>query len=228
MKQEAKKAGLLYLMMAVFGAYGIMYANNSILVSGDAIQTAQNLINKAGMLKSSILSGLIGQTAFIFLALSLNQLFFKVDDKLNTLLMVLVIAAVPIAFIINLCLVGAFLVLDGSEYLKVFSQAQLNALSLLLLNLYNYGLIIVQVFWGLWLMPLGLLFIKANFSPNWIGYLLIVGCFSYLLIVFIGLIIPQYNDLANSILILPLAIGEFSTIAWLLITGLKRESLQNN
>jgi len=178
MKKEARIAGLWYLLMGVAGAFGIMYASAAIIVHGDATTTANNLMKNMSTFRWSILSGLVGQTAFIFLALSLNRLFKEVDENLNKLLKAFVLVAVPIAFLVNLCLLAAMLTVDGSAYLNAFNQTQLNALSLLFLNIYEYEIIIVQVFWGLWLLPLGLLIIKSGFMQKWIGYLLVTGCFS--------------------------------------------------
>jgi len=89
------------------------------------------------------------------------------------------------------------------------------------LNLYDHEVLIVQIFLGLWLLPFGLLVIESKFIPKIIGILLVVGCFAYLLDSFIGLQLPQYREVASSILMLPLAIGEFSIIFWLLIKGVK-------
>ena len=137
------------------------------------------------------------------------------------MLIFLVVAGVPIAILNTLNLAAAMMVLDGSEYLKEFNETQLNALSLLFINLYQYGVLIVQIFWGLWLLPLGFLIIQSNFIPKWVGVLLIISGVSYLLLVIIGVLWPQFNDMAAAILMLPLALGEFTFIGWLFILGFK-------
>jgi hypothetical protein len=221
MKSRAKKAGVLYLLMAIFGAFGIMYVPNNILVQNDAGATATNIIESIGTYRLSMLSNVVGQAIFIFLGLSFLDLFEGINAKLSKMLMSLVVAGVPIAILNTLNLAAAMMVLDGSEYLKEFNETQLNALSLLFINLYQYGVLIVQIFWGLWLLPLGLLCKQSNFIPKWIGLSLIMGCFSYLLLVIIGVLWPQFNEVAAPILMLPLVIGEFSIIGWLLIKGVK-------
>jgi hypothetical protein len=220
-KKNARIAGLWYLLMAVTGGFGIMYAPMGIMVSGDAAATAQKLIESEWIYRLSIVSNLVGQVCFIFLVFALNRLLEDVNPKQAKLMVTLVIIAVPIAFINTLNLVAAQLFVSRVDFLNVFEVDKLNALSMVFLKLYEHGILIVQIFWGLWLLPFGFLIIKSQFIPRVIGILLIVGCFAYLLASFIGLLWPAYNQIASSILMLPISIGEFSIVFWLLITGVK-------
>jgi hypothetical protein len=74
MKSRAKKAGVLYLLMAIFGAFGIKYVPNNILVQNDAGATATNIIESIGTYRLSMLSNVVGQAIFIFLGLSFLDL----------------------------------------------------------------------------------------------------------------------------------------------------------
>lgn len=200
-----------------------MYVPLNILVIGDAAATAQNIIDSEWIYRLSIISNLFSQACFIFLVLALNRLLKEVDPNQAKLMVTLVTASVPIAFLNTLNLVVAQLLVSGEDYLNVFEPNELNALALGFLNFYEYGVIIVQIFWGLWLLPFGLLVIKSKFIPKLIGILLVVGCFSYLIDSFTGLLLPDYRQIVSSILMLPLALGEFSIIFWLLIKGVKEE-----
>jgi hypothetical protein len=84
-------------------------------------------------------------------------------------------------------------------------------------------ILIVQVFWGLWLLPLGLLFIRATFMPTWLGILLIINCFAYLILTFTQLLELKYVEVITYTLMPFLLIGEFSAIFWLLFVGVKKE-----
>ncbi len=220
-KKDARIAGLWYLLMGVTGGFGIMYVPLSIMVIGDADATAQNLINSEWIYRLSITSNIFSQACFIFLVLALYRLLKEVDPKQAKLMVILVLVSVPIAFLNTLNLVAAQLLLSGDDYLNVFESRQLNALATGFLHFYEHGIMIVQIFWGLWLLPFGLLIIKSKFIPKIIGILLVAGCFSYLLDSFTGLMLPDYRELVTSILMLPLAAGEFSIIFWLLIKGVK-------
>jgi hypothetical protein len=71
-------------------------------------------------------------------------------------MLALVIAAVPVAYLNMLNQLAALQVLSGADYLRVVGAEQLNALALLFLDLHSQGLLIVEVFWSLWLLPLRL------------------------------------------------------------------------
>ena len=65
-KKIARIAGILYLLIAITGGFGIMYAPSSIIISDDATATANNLINSEFIYSLSILSNLISQALTIF------------------------------------------------------------------------------------------------------------------------------------------------------------------
>mgnify|MGYP005994746107 CR=1 FL=1 len=222
-KKDARIAGVLYLLIAITGGFGIMYASSSIIVPGDPTTTASNLINSESLFRLSILSNLISQTLTIFLVLRLSQLFKGVNPKLTKYMVTLILVAVPISFLNILNLVAAQMFVNGTDFLGVFDTAQLNALALVFLNLYEYGISVVGIFWGLWLFPFGMLIIKSKFIPKIIGIFLTIGCFAYVIDSFVSILLPEYNESITLIMMIPLALGEFSIVFWLLIKGVKNK-----
>ena len=220
-KKTARIAGILYLLIAITGGFGIMYAPSSIIVSDDATATANNLINSDFIYTVSILSNLISQALTIFLVLTLSQLFKEVNTKLTKYMVTFVLVAVPISFLNVLNLVAAQMFVSEAEFLQVFDSNQLKSLALVFLKLYEYGIAVVGIFWGLWLFPFGMLIIKSKLIPKIIGIFLTIGCFAYLIDSFIAILLPEYKESVSEIIMLPLAIGEFSTILWLLIKGVR-------
>lgn len=220
-RKNARIAGLWYLLMLITGPIGLMYVPSRIIISGNAAATASNVITSELLIRIGIMSNLICQISFIFLVLALYRLFKGVNEKYVKLMVTLVIAAVPVAFLNELTQIAALLVLSGADYLKVFEPNQLNGLSMLFLNLHEQGTFIVGIFWGLWLFPFGYLVIKSGFIPKVLGILLIIGCFSYLVDSSTALLFPLQKGLVTNILMLPLALGELSMILWLLIKGVK-------
>ena len=223
-KKNARTSGLLYLIMAITGGFGIMYVPVNIIVVGDIASTARNMIDSEFLVRLSVFSNLVSQTIFIFLVLSLNRLLKEVHARYAKLMVILVVVAVPIAFLNSLNLVAAQILVSDNDYLDVLDIAQQNALMMLFINLYEQGIIIVEIFWGLWLLPFGLLVIKSKFIPKIIGIFLVIGCFSYLLESITGFFLPDYSEIVSPYLMLPLMIGEFSIIFWLLIKGVRTTS----
>jgi hypothetical protein len=81
--------------------------------------------------------------------------------------------------------------------------------------LHAQGLNIAQIFWGLWLFPMGYLVFKSGFLPKILGILLMIGCFGYVIqsiAAFLG---------TNISLIFLTSWGELLFLAWLLIKGVK-------
>lgn len=220
-KKTARIAGLLYLLIAITGGFGIMYVPTSIIIPGDATATANNIINSEFIFRLSILSNLISQTLTIFLVLTLSRLFKDVNPKLTKYMVTMVLVAVPISFLNVLNLVAAQILVSGADYLAVFNTDQLNSMAMVFLNLYEHGIAIVGIFWGLWLYPFGMLIIKSKFIPKIIGIFLTIGCFAYLTDSFTALLFPEYKETIAPIIMIPLAVGEFATILWLLIKGIK-------
>jgi hypothetical protein len=150
----------------------------------------------------------------------LYQLFKGVNNTYASLMVALVVAAVPVAFLNMLNQLAALHVLSGADYLRVFDTDQLNALVMLFLDLHSQGLLIVEIFWGLWLLPLGLLVINARFMPGFLGVLLIIAFLGYLIDFLTRLLFPGYTAIVS-----PIAgaakFGEVAMILWLLIKGVK-------
>jgi hypothetical protein len=76
------------------------------------------------------------------------------------------------------------------------------------------------IFWGLWLVPFGLLVYKSRFLPRLLGVWLIIACFAYLAQSFAYFLFPQYENEMFS-LGSPLRLGELATMFWLVIMGAK-------
>ncbi|MFH0990097.1 MAG: DUF4386 domain-containing protein [bacterium] len=224
-QKNARIAGLLYLLMGITGAFGLMYVPSKIIVAGNAAATANNIMTSESLFRIGIVSNLICQISFIFLVLALYRLLKGINKIHATLMLTLVVVSVPIAFLNTLNQLGALLVLSGDEYLKVFEPDKLNALMMVFLNLHGYGNNIVEIFWGLWLFPFGFLVFKSGFLPRILGILLIISCFSYLADSFTFLLIPHYHDIISEFASAPAALGECSIILWLLIKGVKVQQI---
>ena len=106
----------------------------------------------------------------------------------------------------------------------MFDKRQLDALAMLFLKLHGQGFVVAQVFWGLWLIPFGLLVYKSGFLPRILGVLLIIACFGYLANSIVGLgLLPDFVSRVFG----QLTICELPIILWLLIIGAKDQPLSD-
>ena len=89
---------------------------------------------------------------------------------------------------------------------------------MLFLNLSNHMTTVSEIFWGLWLFPLGWLVYRSSFLPRFLGIWLLINGSAYLALSFIAMLSPQYSKLASSITF-PALFGELAFMLWLVIMG---------
>ncbi len=222
-KKTARIAGLLYMLLALTGVFNLIYVPSTLIVSGDAAATANNITSSELLFRTGILSGLISNVIFVFLVLVLYRLLKDVSHKQAILMVTLVVISVSTTFANTFNQIAALILLSGADFLSVFENPQLESVAYVFLRLHSYGLQIIQIFWGLWLFPFGFLVYKSRFIPKVLGVLLMIAGFAYLLSSFTFLVVPQYKD-AISPLITLLETGELPIIFWLLIVGARDQS----
>lgn len=222
-KSKARTAGLLYLALALTGIFSLMYVPSTLIVFGDATATANNITSSELLYRTGILVGLISSVIFVFLALALYRLFKEVNQKQAILMVTLVAISVASSFVNTINQIAPLIILSGADFLSVFEKPELEAAAYAYIRLHSYGIQIIQIFWGLWLFPFGLLVYQCRFIPKVLGVLLVIAGFGYLLGSFTFLVLPQYQD-GLSLLITILETAELPIIFWLLIVGAKARS----
>src|SRR5215469_9773462 len=109
---------------------------------------------------------------------------------------------------------AALTLVRGTAFLSVFDKPQREALAMLFLNLHFQGFMVAQLFWGLWLIPFGVLVFRSGFLPRVLGALLIIACFGYLTDSFVAFgLLPA--DVVSRV-VGQLTICELPIILWLL------------
>ena len=218
-QQEARRAGVIYLLLALFAPFGLLYVPGRIIVGGDATATAENLRTSEALLRLGIGSELVHQAIVVFLVLVLYRLFAPVDVGLARQLVALgALVSVPIMFVNVLNEIAALTLAKGADFLSAFDRGQLDALAYLFLRLHGRGVVLASVFWGLWLFPFGILVIRSRFIPRLLGYLLFVAGSGYLAAAVAILIVPSWTGAVGPVAQV-LELGEIPIIFWLLIWG---------
>jgi hypothetical protein len=225
-RKDARRAGVLYLLIAIIAPIGLLYVPGKVIVTGDAAATADRLRASEWVLRLGIASELSHQIIGIFLLLVLYRLFKPVDEYHARLLVILgLLLSVPIVFVNVLNEIAALILVGGAKFLSVFDRPQRDALAYLFLRLHSQGIQVAAIFWGLWLFPFGVLVIRSRFIPRTLGVLLIVAGCAYLAASFTSLVLPRY---ANAVIQWAgiLEAGELPIIFWLLIWGAKAQPVR--
>jgi hypothetical protein len=218
-RREARIAGMWYAVLAVLSMFGILFVDARLYVPGDAAATAARILADQWLYRLGIASTLVSQVAQVIVGLAFYRLFKSVDKGLARTMLALVIAMVPVAFLNMLNKFAPLILLGDPAYLKAFEPAQLQALGMIFIELERYGMLIVEVFWGLWLLPLGLLVYKSGLFPRVLGILLVVNCAAYLVDFLLAVIWPGARAGAAPVVNALSAVGEIPFLLWLLIRG---------
>lgn len=216
----ARIAGLLYLMIVITGLFTLMYTPSKLIVKGDAAATASNFLAHQILYRIDLVVSLLSVVFFMFLVLVLYRLFKEVNQQQAALMVILVLVQVPQAFVSQMLQIGAFELFRGADFLSVLGKSDREALGMLCIRLNSLGTHLSELFWGLWLFPLGLLVYRSNFLPRALGIWLFINGIAYVALSVTGLLFPEYTDIVNKISF-PALLGELAFTLWLVIMGAK-------
>lgn len=220
----ARLAGFLYLIIVLTGLFSLMYVPSKLIVWENPALTFQNISSSSQLFRLGIVSSMLCYIAFLLLPLVLYQLLKDVNKNYAKLMVIFALISVPISFFNLENKLSVLTVVEGAEYVKSFDKKFLEALVMQFLDNYDSGILIVQVFWGLWLLPFGYLVYQSGFLPKILGIFLMLGCLGYLINVFGRISIPDFSTYVVSKLItIPASIGEIGTCLWLLIIGVRNK-----
>jgi uncharacterized protein DUF4386 len=165
----ARRAGLLYVLASSLAPFAYLYVPDVLLVPGDALATADRVRASENLLRAAIVAELYGVTFLVFASLALYQLFKNVDQRTSILVAALMLVSVPISYVNTLFHIAPLVLLKSPAIAAVLDPRQVAAQVTLFLRLHNCGLVINQIFWGLWLFPIGALVMRSSYFPRWLG-----------------------------------------------------------
>lgn len=223
LKKDARVAGVLYLLVVLIGPFILIYVPDKLFVHGNVTATAGNILAHESLFRIFIVVEIVGELLFIFTVLALYRLLRNVSQRLAGIMVILILIDAPLAFLSAVNHVAALALLRGADLLAVFNEPQRNALAMLLLGVDTQGTLVSEVFWGLWLVPLGLLVYRSGFIPRLLGVWLIINGLAYITMSFTGLLLPQYSKTVFTVAT-PILFGEAAFMLWLLIVGARPRS----
>ncbi len=202
--RQARIAGWLYLLLVIPGPFVLIYLPNKLIVRGDAAATAANLLAHEKLFRFGMVADVAGSVFFLVLA------FVMVSSAIAC------VNVLPNAAALALARAG--------ESLTVLDQTQREALAMLFLRLHSIGNTVNETFWGLWLVPFGMLVYRSGFLPRFLGAWLVVNGAAYVALSGIGLMRPELSGKAF-LYAQPLLFGELAIMLWLIIKGAKLKQL---
>jgi hypothetical protein len=217
-RRQARTAGLLYLVIAVVGAFSIAYVPSVIVVADDAARTAANLLANPALFGLGVLADVIVMLAEIALTVLLYVLLKPASPTLSLIAMVSRLMMVAVMAINLLIYVMPQVLLRAAA--DPLGPGLLSAVSMLF-EAHRYGIFVWDIFFGFHLMALGLLLVRSAAIPGLLGGAILVGSLGYLLeglTKVTGLANPELGMAIVALLVVA-SIGELVFALWLLIRG---------
>ncbi len=205
---------LIISILAPVGYYGLI---QNLIVSGDVATTVSNIKASEGVFRIGICCLLINAVLDLVIAWAL-YIVLKPVNKSISLLSAWFRVAYTVMLVVALSnFVNVLQLLSGAEYLATFEPNQLHAKVMLLFatyeNVWNLG----YVLFGFHLIILGYLVFKSGYLPKFLGILIKIAGFGYLIDALGTVLFPNYS---LNIAIYTF-IGEPLLLIWLLMRGFK-------
>lgn len=217
---QARLAGVLYLAIIALGIFGELFVRGTLVVPGDAAATASGISASPLLWRAGIAGDLLMQVLDVPVILLLYLLLRPVSESLALLatLANLVQTAVLAANKLTL-LLPLFLLEGAGTTLKAFSPQQLEALSLLAINVHGHGFGIGLVFFGVACLVRGHLILRSGYLPAALGMLMVIAGIAYLANSFALLLVPSFQASIFPGVLVPAFVAELAFASWLVVKG---------
>jgi hypothetical protein len=223
-RNPGRFAGLLYILASIVGFFAMGYVPNKLIVHANPVATVNNIAAHEMLFRFGIAAQLIGQAAFIFVALALYKLLEGVNRRHASLMVILIVVSIPIALVNELNSLAALALVRGDDFLSIVDKPQRDAFAMLFINIHGRGLVVAELFWGLWLFPLALLVYRSRFLPRFLGVWLALAGAAWVTLSLVSILLPQYQNKVYTYT-QPAVLGEIAFMLWLFIRGAKPPAL---
>lgn len=204
----ARIGGLLYLAVGAAGGFS-EYVRTSNTVPGDAAATAANVADHATLFQIAFATDLADLPLFLAVGIAMYVIFRPINGPIALAMLLLNAVSVPIQALNMLNHAGAILEATASPALVLF-----------FLNMHRIGYLIAQIFFGLYMLPLGYLVYRSGYLPGAIGWILMIGSAGYIAGVAADFASSGFASSAATYFGLAGGIAELVFLLWLLIRGI--------
>ena len=215
--RAARLAGAMFLFVNATGIFAEVFVRGSLL-SGDAAQVAQNIIESERLYRLSILSDLVMLIGGLVLIWALYVLLRPVNRDLALLAVFLRIVETAVSVGATIASLIAVRLLSSADYLTVFEAGELHGLSRLARNAFGFGQDVGFIFLGLGSTVFAYILLRSRYIPRvlagW-GVFASVLLATYNLVI---IIVPAVTKLMY-VSLGPMGIYEIAIGLWLLTKG---------
>lgn len=206
-------AGVTLLVIAISAPFGEFYAMPRLWIDGTAADVVANITAHRRLLVAGIFGYLIAFTGDVVLAWALYVFLAATDRDFSLLTAWFRVVYALIALVALLNLVNVWELTGGADHLAGFGADVLDAQVMAALDAFGSEWSLGFGLFGIYLLLLGVLTIRARYVPTFLGILLLVSGFGYLLDPFLKPFLFPHVDTG---LLVIAYLGELVFMVWLL------------
>lgn len=215
----ARIGGFLYLLIIMIGLWGEAFVRGKLIVSGNAIRTAANILAHESLWRAHIAGELVLLICGVGLLMSEYLILRPVSREIALLMAFFGMMSITTEAAITMYLIQPLFPLGNDAYLKAFTPEQLATLARISLRAHGYGFGLSLVFFGCFCIVIGYLIFRSGYLPKLIGTLMAIAGICYLINSFALILSPSVADRLYPTILIPSFLGELSFCLWLLIMG---------
>jgi hypothetical protein len=204
------------LLSIVFGAFGEAYIPGRIIVRGDAVATAANIVAHPVLFRMGFATYLVEGICDVALSVIFYILLRPVDRNLALISAFFGIASMITFASAESSYYASSLMVSDAAGMGALTAAQRSALALLALRISSTIAGLFLVLYGIATMIRGYLIVRSGYFPAVFGLLFIVGGAGFFLRTATFLVVPAYS---KDYLLFPMAVAGIPFMVWLLVRG---------
>ena len=218
----ARVGGLMYLAIIFLGLFGEAMVRESVVVSGNAEATLQNLMASQMQWRLSIVGDLVMHILDVPLIVIMYYLLRPVDRLLALVATVANVVQTAVLAANKLTLVVPLLLLQKPGDIPASTWEA--TLSFLAIRLHGYGFGIGLLFFGVACLVRGYLVYRSTYFPRTLGLLLALAGLAYLVNSVALLLAPDVAATLFPAILAPALVGEGAFCLWLLVKGVDQSA----
>jgi len=218
----ARIAGVLYLIIIIGAGFAEGYVRGSLIVPGDPLATAGNIVASEGLFRFGFVSDLVAFMCDAVVAVLFYFMLRPVSKTLSLIAASLRLIAHPAIASLNLLNhLSALQVLTNPHFTTTFSGEQIAAIAMQFLAAHRTGYLVAGAFFGLHCLILGYLIARSSLFPRLLGLLLIAASFGYLAESFGNFLYAGNEVILSWIVGISAGVAEISLCFWLIVKGVR-------
>jgi hypothetical protein len=214
-------SGLLAVVIVVFGNYALL---GPLVVTGNAAQTAQNIVAHQTQVRVALICFLTYGLSVVVLLAALYVILKPVDRLLALIGALFRLVFALLWLLTTLNLLGALRLVGNAPYLRAFEANHLQVLARLQIAASFDDYYVGLPFFGLAATVCAWLWLKSGYIPRGLSIFGVISSAWCVLCAFVYLIFPTFNKIVNDYIFdTPMALFELALSFWLLFRGIARQ-----